>query len=184
LSQSTGSRAWFTGFDRITYENFSYLPLGLIGGIDFLSNSKQNEILSMLEVFSFAKSSTEQYSYNRKVKSPMNPVCYNDLGFDPPLILRKTASLIDLNMDGIVDISDILIVAFAFDSKPGDDYWNCAADLNNDEWVNIVDVSIVAMAFGTKEGDPNYSSIAYLDGNKQINIVDVSIVALDYGKTV
>ena len=148
LSQSTGSRAWFTGFERVTYENFSYLPLGLIGGITFLSDSNQNEFASLLEVFSFAKSSTEQYSYNRKVKSPMNPVCYNDLEFDPPLIVTKTASLTDLNMDGIVDTSDVSIVALAFDTKPGDDNWNIAADLNNDEWINIVDISIIAKDYG------------------------------------
>jgi hypothetical protein len=147
-SQSTGSRAWFTGFERITYENFSFLPLGLIGGIAFSSDSNQNEFVSLLEVFSFAKSSTEQYSYNRKVKSPMNPVCYNDLGFDPPLIVRKTAYLIDVNMDGMINILDVSIVALAFDSKPGDDNWNIAADLNNDEWVNIVDISMVALDYG------------------------------------
>lgn len=148
LSRSVGSRAWFTGFERIHYENSSFLPLGLIGGIASAKDSNEDGFISLSEDFAFAKTSTEQYSYDRKVRCPMNPVCYNDLVFDPPLIVRKTTSLIDLNMDGIVNILDVSVVALAFDSKPGDDNWNITADLNNDEWVNIVDISIIAKNYG------------------------------------
>lgn len=148
LSRSVGSRAWFTGFERIRYENSSFLPLGLIGGIASAKDYNEDGFISLSEDFTFAKTSTEQYSYNRKVRCSMNPVCYNDLGFDPPLIVRKTASLIDLNMDGIVDTLDISIVALAFDSKLGDDNWNTVADLNNDEWINIIDISIIAKDYG------------------------------------
>lgn len=161
-SQSIGSRAWFTGFERITYENFSCLPLGLIGGIAFSSDSDQNEFVSLLEVFSFAQSSTEQYSYNRKVKSPMNPVCYNDLGFDPPLIVRKTASLIDPSMDGLVNILDVSIVAISFGSTPEDPNWNIIADLNNDRIINILDISIVAVDFGKTAYPRNRSGTMFL----------------------
>jgi len=103
LSRSIGSRAWFTGFERIRYANFSDLPLGLIGGITSVKDSNQDGFVSLLEVFTFAKSSTEQYSYNRKVRCPMNPVYYNDLGFDPPFIKNEPAFLSgDLNQDGTV----------------------------------------------------------------------------------
>jgi hypothetical protein len=54
----------------------------------------------------------------------------------------------DINGDGIVNITDVVIVALAFGSKPGDPNWNSYADLNQDGFVNIVDIVTVAMYFG------------------------------------
>ena len=54
----------------------------------------------------------------------------------------------DINGDGIVDIVDIVIVALAFGSEPGDPNWNPVADLNGDSIVDIVDVVLVAIHFG------------------------------------
>ena len=54
----------------------------------------------------------------------------------------------DLNGDGIVNISDIFIVAKAFHSSPGDPDWNPIADINNDDWINIIDIWEVAKAYG------------------------------------
>ena len=54
----------------------------------------------------------------------------------------------DINGDGIVDIVDIVIVALAFGSEPGDPNWNPIADLNGDGIVDIVDIVLVAIHFG------------------------------------
>ena len=54
----------------------------------------------------------------------------------------------DVNGDGIVDIVDIVIVALAFGTKPGDPDWNPIADLNQDGEVDIVDIVMVALHFG------------------------------------
>ena len=54
----------------------------------------------------------------------------------------------DLNSDGIVDIFDVVTLAKAFDSAPGDSNWNQAADLNNDDIVDIFDVVLLAKNFG------------------------------------
>jgi len=90
----------------------------------------------------------------------MNPVYYNDLGFDPPFIKNEPAFLSgDLNQDGTVNIHDLFIVAKAFGSH--------GPDIPN-------------------PGDPpseNWNAIADLDGNKEINIRDLYEVAKDYGKT-
>jgi len=51
----------------------------------------------------------------------------------------------DINGDGKVNIIDIVIVALAFDSRPGDPKWNPKADLNGDGIVNIIDIVIVAV---------------------------------------
>jgi hypothetical protein len=54
----------------------------------------------------------------------------------------------DVNGDGKVDIQDILVVAKAFGSSPGDPRWNPYADINNDNTVNIKDILLVAKNFG------------------------------------
>jgi hypothetical protein len=54
----------------------------------------------------------------------------------------------DVNRDGVIDIFDVVIVAVAFASKPGDFNWNQIADINNDEIVDIFDMVVVALHFG------------------------------------
>jgi hypothetical protein len=54
----------------------------------------------------------------------------------------------DVNRDGYVDYWDVLLVAAAFGSGPGDPDWNVDADLNNDEKVDMFDAYIVTYNFG------------------------------------
>ncbi len=54
----------------------------------------------------------------------------------------------DVNGDGIVDTSDIVIVAEAFGSTPGDSNWNLATDLVEDALIDILDLHFVAKRFG------------------------------------
>ena len=54
----------------------------------------------------------------------------------------------DLNDDGVVDIYDIVTIAEAFGSIPGDPNWNPIADLVQDEVIDIFDVVTVAGNFG------------------------------------
>ncbi|UCC95255.1 MAG: right-handed parallel beta-helix repeat-containing protein [Candidatus Omnitrophota bacterium] len=54
----------------------------------------------------------------------------------------------DVNNDGKVDITDLVIVAQAFGSQPGDSNWDSRADLNNDNVVDIDDLVVVAQNFG------------------------------------
>ena len=60
----------------------------------------------------------------------------------PPTLLG------DLNDDGVVDIFDVVIIAKAFGSEPGDDNWNQLADLNGDDIVDIFDVVTISKNFG------------------------------------
>ena len=53
----------------------------------------------------------------------------------------------DLNGDGIVDVFDVVIVAKAFGSSPGDSNWNSMANLNDDDAVDIYDVTLVVQNF-------------------------------------
>ena len=54
----------------------------------------------------------------------------------------------DLNGDGKVSITDVVIAALAFGSEPGDPNWNPIADVNGDEKITITDIVIVALHFG------------------------------------
>lgn len=52
-----------------------------------------------------------------------------------------------VNLDGIVNILDLVMVRAAFGSRQGDLNWNEAADLAKDGGINIVDLTIVAINF-------------------------------------
>jgi hypothetical protein len=50
----------------------------------------------------------------------------------------------DINGDFVVDIYDAIILANAYNSKPGGQYWNPNADINGDNIVDIYDAIIMA----------------------------------------
>jgi hypothetical protein len=54
----------------------------------------------------------------------------------------------DINRDGSIDVYDSIILAGAFNSKPGDSNWNPRADLNRDGVVDIYDTIILAGNYG------------------------------------
>jgi hypothetical protein len=52
--------------------------------------------------------------------------------------------LCDLDDDGLISIFDIVMIATAYGSHPGDDNWNQQADLQQDDDIDIFDVVIAA----------------------------------------
>ena len=50
----------------------------------------------------------------------------------------------DVNRDGVVNISDLSIIALAYHSSPGSPNWNPLADVNKDGHIDISDLSICA----------------------------------------
>ncbi len=55
----------------------------------------------------------------------------------------------DVNGDNKIDIQDAALVAYAYNTRPGDARWNPFADLDNDGVVDINDLAIVALYYGT-----------------------------------
>jgi len=56
--------------------------------------------------------------------------------------------LADINFDRLIDIFDIVFVAAAFSSKPGDTNWNSRANLNQDEIVDVYDLVMTTSNYG------------------------------------
>jgi len=54
----------------------------------------------------------------------------------------------DVNGDGIVDISDVVVWAGAFGSQPGDPNWDVDADLNEDDLIDIFDAIMISINYG------------------------------------
>jgi hypothetical protein len=56
----------------------------------------------------------------------------------------------NLNGDAVVDIYDAILLANAYNSKPGNSNWNPNADINGDNIVDIYDAIILANNYGKK----------------------------------
>jgi hypothetical protein len=54
----------------------------------------------------------------------------------------------DINNDGVVNLNDLVLLARAYGSKPGDSNWNPPADLNGDGKVSLADLVILARSYG------------------------------------
>jgi hypothetical protein len=53
----------------------------------------------------------------------------------------------DVNRDGVVNISDLAIIALAYHSTPGSPNWNPLADVDKNGVINISDLSICALYY-------------------------------------
>jgi hypothetical protein len=53
----------------------------------------------------------------------------------------------DVDLDGHVSLSDLVTIARAYHSKPGDPNWNPNADLNEDRKISLVDLVICALNY-------------------------------------
>ena len=60
----------------------------------------------------------------------------------------KITMLGDINGDGIISISDLVIAAFAFGSQLGDSNWNPDVDFNGDGKITITDLVVIGIHFG------------------------------------
>jgi hypothetical protein len=54
----------------------------------------------------------------------------------------------DINGDGKTGLPDLVLLANAYSSKPGDSKWNPNADLNDDGKVSLPDLVIMAKSYG------------------------------------
>ncbi len=81
--------------------------------------------------------------------------CYMDKDLGPPPIVTPATTIPtlpgvaeDINKDGAVNMSDVVIIAKAFGSISGEDIFDKRCDLNYDGVINMVDVMRFALKFG------------------------------------
>jgi hypothetical protein len=55
----------------------------------------------------------------------------------------------DTNYDGSINVLDLIVVADALGTKPGDAGWNPRADVKEDSVINVLDLILIATRLGT-----------------------------------
>ena len=63
--------------------------------------------------------------------------------------MSAAAVNLDINNDGAINMTDVMILAGAFNSRSGDSRFNAAYDLNGDGAINMTDVMGIASKFNT-----------------------------------
>jgi len=66
---------------------------------------------------------------------------------EPPQGLPADPPSPDVNGDGIVNIADLAIIAFAYGTVKGDVKYNAGADLDQNDKVNIVDITLATSKY-------------------------------------
>jgi PKD repeat protein len=70
-------------------------------------------------------------------------------GYSASIVMVRVSGVTgDINGDGVVDIYDAIILAGAYNSKPGDSNWNPNADINGDNVVDIYDAIMLSSHYG------------------------------------
>jgi tungstate transport system substrate-binding protein len=65
----------------------------------------------------------------------------------------------DINLDGKVGLADLVILAQAYGSTPGDPRWNALADFNNHGKVDLADLVTLATHYGFVGSTPSASTL-------------------------
>ena len=123
-------------------------PITFLRSVTFVSTSdlEWNVLLPINEENHFYLFCMRAYGTNDLIVGKLMVPYYDGHGWD--YRFRIPSLVGDLNDDGVVDIFDVVILALAFGSKPGDPNWNPDADLNDDGVVDIFDVVILINNFG------------------------------------
>jgi hypothetical protein len=62
----------------------------------------------------------------------------------------SSTKYLDVNNDGAINMSDVVLIATSFNSVSGNSKYNAKYDLNKDGAINMVDIMLVASKFNTK----------------------------------
>jgi len=122
-----------------------YANITVIGSLTF------NNLLSgTLAVFTFAWNTSGSVKGNYTISAVADTVPDESDTDDNGLVdgWVIVAIIGDVNGDKIVDVFDLIKVAIAFGSKPGDPSWNPNTDLKEDNLIDVFDLIRVAIHFG------------------------------------
>ena len=129
-------------FNPVNYGNYSSAAGGMQNvTLNFMSGNSVNGTGILAEI-TFNAKGTGFSALNLE-----NVNFYDDSGIVPGVLAVggevKVCIAGDVDCDCTVDVSDLMLVARSFHTKPGDLTYDSRADLNNDNVINVFDLSIV-----------------------------------------
>jgi hypothetical protein len=79
-----------------------------------------------------------------------SPYVIDSINMDSYPLVKPVLCLIqgDVNYNGKVDLQDLVMLALAYGSSPGDTRWNPNADINDNGKVGLSDLAILALHYG------------------------------------
>jgi hypothetical protein len=92
------------------------------------------------------------------------------IGPDGLALLVRWWNAADMNYDGVVDGGDLMLLAMAFGSEPGDGSWNSEADLQVDAIINGADVMAFRKQFGESTSLPGLTKPVLPEGAGVISL--------------
>jgi len=100
-------------------------------------------------------------------------------------LMLQASMVADLNDDSVIDLTDLCLVALAWESFPGHPSWNPRADLDNNGVVDILDVVLVVRQMGMERMKANKHIVAYSSVNDDsasfiANNFDIAVVDFAY----
>jgi len=126
------------------------------GGVPYSHEVNATFQIESSTITNIATTSSQNGNFNLKFKLLPEEDTGNYTVFSSISYANKTAIqqnlfqivIPDPNNDGKIDIFDLVIVAAAYGSSPGDPNWDQRADLTNDGTIDIFDLVIIASHYG------------------------------------
>ena len=134
----------FTGVDPETFNLTSYANAIPIGSQDIIMDGATvSNINFTWNVLGLAYGNYTMSAYAEPVPNETNTM--NNNCTDGVIAITIPG---DVNGDFNVSLVDLVILANAYGSKPGDAKWNCNADIDNNGVVGLTDLVIMAIHYG------------------------------------
>jgi len=146
-----------TGELGLTGNGFYYQdpPPPMTSGPGILANVTFTVVGYGISNITFVESKTRLIGYDPEHPRARPEGDYDIINEDWPLqghiegsVFYNTLGPWDVDINGIINILDILQIAVAFGTSPGDPKWNPQADVDPNGIINILDVLQVAVHFG------------------------------------
>jgi hypothetical protein len=135
-------------FDTSAYQDYGLCAMGFSGVGGFNNLMYFTDYLNANPGSSYAEAYKYWFSQNLMINfGPNNYVVLGDPTLQPNMNARTPISG-DIDGDGNVGLPDLVILAVAYNSKPGDPNWNPKADLDNNSIVGLSDLVILATHYG------------------------------------
>jgi len=115
---------------------------GVVAQITFQITGQPSKALNQSDFFGQLHITYAELIDNNDTEIPYS-IVQGTLKIDDPVTIPG-----DLNGDGKVNLADLVILAIAYGSKPGDANWNPAADILGHGEVDLADLAVLANHYG------------------------------------